>query len=82
MFIFVRMFELPLGVFEYIVEFIPFPRMWHWQLMKIESRCQLAPQIAVYDLCNLINEILVDSGIFRGKDQSDLIVKLARNAEV
>jgi hypothetical protein len=71
-----------MGVFECIVEYIPLPRMWQWQLSRIQHRCVLAPQITMCDLSKIADEILADTSVFRGKNQQNLLVRLARNSEV
>lgn len=79
-------FSLPNGVFEHIVEYIPFPRLWEWQLSRVQFRMMYAPQVVMIELCKLINEILQDTCMFRKTQHnflnSNLMVYLARSSDV
>ena len=74
-----RCMNLPEGVFELIIDYMPLPREWNWVLTKIKRRCNLSPVQAMKDLCVVIDEIFADLNIFSGSDQSDVLMKLNRN---
>lgn len=73
---------LPSGVFELIADYMPLPRIWQWSLMRLRRRCKLAPHQAVLDLSIIMDEILRDSAIFAGWDQSNLLMKINRSPQV
>lgn len=74
-----RAFALPDGVFDYIVEFMPPPRMYRWHFSRMWRRCELAPVVTAADLCVLMDELLADSCIVNSPKQSKLMIKLLRN---
>ena len=71
-----------MGVFEHIVDYLPLPRMWQWHLTRLSRRCDLIPQVAIIELCGLMDEVLTDMCIFKGNKQADLMLQLARSPEV
>ena len=73
---------LPMDLFRLIVEFLPLPRLWYRSLGALKRRSKLAPMQAALDVCLLFDEMLSDAGIFRGKNQSQLLVKLHSATEV
>ena len=77
-----RCLELPLGVFDLILDYLPLPRVWHWSLWCLKRRCRLAPLIAVADSYVIIDEILTDANIFKSNDQKGLLVRISRDQEV
>jgi hypothetical protein len=74
--------SLPSGVFELVAEYLPLPRVWQWSLVRLRRRCKLAPHQAVQDLCIIMDEILRDTGIFAGRDQTNLLMRLNRSPQV
>jgi ankyrin repeat protein len=74
-----RAFSLPMGLFEYLVEFLPMPRMARWHLMRMGRRCELAPQVTARDLCVFADELLTDACVFAGPVQRGLLVRLSRD---
>ena len=77
-----RCLELPMGIFELIMEMLPLPRIWHWSLWCLKRRCRLAPYVAITDSYIIIDEILADLNLFNSKNQSGLLVKLNNSPEV
>jgi hypothetical protein len=73
---------MPDGVFEHIMEYLPLPRVWQWSLLRLPRRCKLAPNQAMLDMSVIMDEILRDSLIFAGADQTNLLVKLNRSPHV
>ena len=73
---------MPSGVFELIAEYMPLPRVWQWSLLRLKRRCKLAPHQAVQDLCVIMDEILRDSAIFAGRDQTNLLIKINQSPQV
>ena len=73
---------LPSGIFELIMEMLPLPRVWQWSLLRLKRRCKLAPHQAVQDLSTIMDEIIRDSAIFSGPDQSNLLMKINRSPQV
>lgn len=80
--LFERVLNLPSGVFESVIEFLPMPRVWSWSLSHMHLRCRLAPHQAVIDLSMLIDEVLRDMNVIGDPVQKDLLVKLARSPNV
>ena len=76
-----KCFEMPLGVFDLIMDFLPSPRIWEWSLQQLKRRCRLAPRVAVLDLYIIIDEILADLNIFQGRDQRCLLEQLMLSRE-
>lgn len=74
--------ELPFGVFELIVEFMPSPRVWQWAMWRLTERAKLAPHQSIKDIGYIMDEILADSNIFVGSDQSNLLIRINRSPEV
>ena len=74
--------ELPLGIFDLIIEYMPLPRLWQWSLFRLRNRCKVSPQAAINDISILMDEILIDSNIFQGKNQSLLLVRINRTPSV
>lgn len=77
-----RAMGLPMGIFDLIVEFMPLPRVWQWSMWRLRERCKLAPHQAIKDLCIIADEILCDAEIFKGRDQTNLLIRISQNAEV
>lgn len=77
--LFERVLNLPSGVFESVIEFLPMPRVWSWSLSHMHLRCRLAPHQAVIDLSMLMDEVLRDMNVIGDPVQKDLLVKLARS---
>jgi len=77
-----RSMGLPMGIFDLIVEYMPLPRVWMWSMHRLRDRCKLAPQQAVKDLYIIADEVLCDAEIFRGKDQSNLLIRINQNPHV
>jgi hypothetical protein len=73
---------MPPGVFELIMEMLPMPRIWQWSLLRMPRRCKLAPQQAMIDMSIIMDEILKDSVIFAGMDQTNQMVKINRSPQV
>jgi hypothetical protein len=73
---------MPSGVFELIMDFMPLPRIWQWSLLRMPRRCKLAPQQAMIDMSIIMDEILKDTMIFAGQDQSNQMVKINRSPQV
>lgn len=74
--------SLPSGIFELIMEMLPLPRVWQWSLLRLKRRCKLAPHQAVQDLSIIMDEIIRDSSIFAGGDQTNLLMKINRSPQV
>ena len=74
--------NLPAGIFETIMEYMPMPRVWQWSLLRLKRRCKLAPHQAHYDMGVIMDEILRDSALFVGQDQSNLCMRVARSPQV
>lgn len=74
--------SLPDGVFELVMEMLPLPRIWHWSLDRLARRCKLAPHQAMLDMSVIMDEILTDSQIVHGKNQSNQLIKLSRSPHV
>ena len=64
------------------MEYMPSPRVWQWSLLRLKRRCKLAPHQALMDLSVIMDEILRDSVIFSGVDQSNLLMKINRSPQV
>jgi len=77
-----RVLTMPPGIFEHIVDFMPLPRVWQWSLMRLKARCKLCPLQALVDISILMDEILIDANIFGMKNQSNLLVLIARNPQL
>ena len=73
-----RCFDLPDGLFELIVDFMPLPRIWHWSLLRLKRRCRFAPKQAVSDLSVMLDEMLTDLSVFPGSQKLQL-VRLAQS---
>ena len=73
---------LPEGLYAHICKFIPNPRTWQLQLKALKVRCELEPRQAIADTSEIIDEILADANIFQGRDQTQLLVKCARNPQL
>jgi hypothetical protein len=76
-----RCMDLPPGVFELIADMLPMPRVWQWSILRLKRRCKLAPHQAVCDINIIMDEILTDSCIFPGPQQS-LLVRISQNPQV
>ncbi len=79
--LFLKTFEMPLGVFDLIMDFLPSPRIWDWSLIQLRRRCRLAPRVAIMDSYIIMDEILSDSNIFPGSEQKGLLVRLANEPD-
>ena len=77
-----RCMDLPDGVFETIVEYMPTPRIWHWSLLRLKQRCRIAPRQAIFDVSMMLDEMMADMLIFPGPDQEMLLIRLARCPDV
>ena len=64
------------------MDYLPAPRMYQWQLTRLQRRCDLAPQVAIYDIYYFMNELLAEMCIFTGPAQTQLLLKISRNPEV
>lgn len=64
------------------MEMLPLPRVWQWSLLRLRRRCKLAPHQAVVDISIIMDEILRDSALFAGTDQSNLLIKINRSPQV
>lgn len=73
---------MPNGVFELIMDYMPLPRIWQWSLLRLSRRCKLAPQQAMIDMSIIMDEILKDTIIFAGLDQTNQMVKITRSPQV
>ena len=73
-----KAFALPMGLFEYIVDYLPAPPMARWHLMRMSRRCELAPQVTVQDLSVFMDEVLADACVFKGP-QTGLLVSVSRD---
>lgn len=73
---------MPSGVFELIMDYMPLPRIWQWSLLRLSRRCKLAPQQAMIDMSIIMDEILKDTMIFAGLDQTNQLVKISRSPQV
>ena len=76
-----KVFEMPFGVSDLIVDFLPVPRIWDWSISQLKRRCRLAPRVAILDSYIIIDEILGDNNLFSGSEQKGLLVKLAASPE-
>lgn len=74
--------SLPSGIYELIMEMLPLPRVWQWSLLRLKRRCKLAPHQAVQDISVIMDEIIRDSGIFGGSDQTNLLLRINRSPQV
>jgi hypothetical protein len=74
--------SLPDGVFELVMDMLPLPRIWHWSLERLARRCKLAPHQAMIDMSVMMDEILSDLQVIRGKNQSNLLIKISRSPQV
>lgn len=74
--------SMPSGVFELIMDYMPLPRIWQWSLLRLSRRCKLAPQQAMIDMSIIMDEILKDTMIFAGLDQTNQLVKISRSPQV
>lgn len=74
--------NLPSGLFETIMEYLPSPRIWQWSLTRVKNRCKLNPYQAMLDISTIMDEILCDSCIFCGEDQTMLLNKISRSPQV
>lgn len=77
-----RCMDLPGGIFDLIMDFMPMPGEWTWALEILKRRCQLQPQQSMLDMCKLMDEILADAGIFKGSNQSLLLCRLNQNPQI
>lgn len=80
--LFYRCLGLPSGIFETIMEYLPYPRIWPWSLSQMPRRCKLAPSQAVLDTMIIMDEILRDAVLIAGPDQKNLLVQIARSPQV
>mmetsp|Transcript_19516 Transcript_19516/g.21165 ORF Transcript_19516/g.21165 Transcript_19516/m.21165 type:complete len:662 (+) Transcript_19516:299-2284(+) len=74
--------SMPSGVFELIMDYMPLPRIWQWSLLRLSRRCKLAPQQAMIDMSIIMDEILKDTMIFAGLDQTNQLVKISRSPQL
>lgn len=74
-----RVFDLPLGVHELVIEFLPSPRIWKSCIHRLKRRVALAPQAATLDISILIDEMITDMCIFNTPQQQSHLVTMARN---
>ncbi len=74
--------NLPEGVYENIIEYLPQPRIWQWTLTRVKLRCKLSPLQAMLDISAVMDEILCDSRIVAGADQRQLLVKINQSPQV
>jgi ankyrin repeat protein len=73
-----RCMDLPDGVFELIVDFLPLPRIWHWSLLRLKRRCRFAPKQAITDVTVMLDEMLTDLCIFgSNRDQTLHLMRLS-----
>ena len=77
-----RCMSLPPEIFQYIIELLPVPRIWHWSLMRLRKHARVVPQLAAGDICIIMDDIISDAGIFKGKHQKRLLGKINSNPEV
>lgn len=71
-------FDMPQGIYEHIIEYLPLPRIWHWSLTKLKRRLVLAPFVAITDLCQIVDEMITDIP-FLSSTNSQTMVHLDRN---
>lgn len=77
-----RVFDLPLGVHEMVIEYLPAPRIWKTCIHRLKRRVTLAPQAATLDISIMLDEMITDMCIFRPPQQRGHLVTLARNESV
>ena len=77
-----RCLDLPEGVYENIIEYMPQPRIWQWTLTRVKLRCKLSPLQAMLDISTVMDEILCDSCIIAGADQQQMLVKINKSPQV
>lgn len=77
-----RVFNLPLGLHELIVDFLPNPRIWKFSLNRLKRRITLAAQPATLDISILLDEMLTDMVLFHQPDQAGHLIQLSRHREV
>jgi hypothetical protein len=74
--------DLPSGIFDLIMDFMPMPGEWNWALEILKRRSQLQPQQSLLDLCKLMDELLADACMFKGSNQSLLLCRLNQNPQI
>lgn len=77
-----RCMDLPGGIFDHIMDYMPLPTEWNWSLDILKRRCQLQPQQSLLDMCKLMDELLADACIFKGSNQSLLLCRLNQNPQI
>lgn len=80
--ILMKVFDLPLGVHELVLEFLPYPRLWKNNIQRLKRRVTLAPQAATLDISIMLDEMLTDMCLFRPPRDRAHLVTLSRNREV
>lgn len=76
-----KVFDLPLGVYELVVDFLPAPRIWKTGIHRLKRRVTLAPQAATLDISIMIDEMLTDMSLFHAPPsaQRGHLVTVARS---
>mmetsp|Transcript_25235 Transcript_25235/g.42570 ORF Transcript_25235/g.42570 Transcript_25235/m.42570 type:complete len:814 (+) Transcript_25235:105-2546(+) len=77
-----RVFDLPLGVHELVIEYLPAPRIWKTCIHRLKRRVTLAPQAATLDIAIMLDEMITDMCIFRPPQQRGHLITLSRNESV
>jgi hypothetical protein len=77
-----RVFDLPLGVHELVVDFLPAPRIWKTCIHRLKRRVTLAPQAATLDISIMLDEMITDMCLFRPPHQRGHLVTLSRSEAV
>lgn len=77
-----RVFDLPLGVHELVIDFLPAPRIWKLCIHRLKRRVTLAPQAATLDISIMLDEMITDMCLFRPPRQRGHLIALSRNESV
>lgn len=77
-----RAMHLPTGPRKLIMAYIPTPRLWKQSLVRLSKRIDLAPLVAARDMSVILDEILTDTGLFKGTNQHMHLAKIAKSPQV
>jgi hypothetical protein len=77
-----RVFDLPLGVHELVIDFLPAPRIWKTCLHRLRRRVTLAPQAATLDISIMLDEMITDMCLFRSPRRHGHLITMSRHESV
>ena len=77
-----RVFDLPLGVHELVIDFLPAPRIWKTCIHRLKRRVTLAPQAATLDISIMLDEMITDMCLFSTPRKQGQLVTLSRHESI